>query len=49
MTALAAMQYGRNSIGYEIDPEYFRHAVKRAKTAAGGLFSTATIETHGKP
>ncbi|OHB82647.1 MAG: methyltransferase, partial [Planctomycetes bacterium RBG_16_64_12] len=46
-TSVAAMRHGRNSIGYEIDREYFRHAKKRAKEACGDFFSTAQVEAHG--
>ena len=45
-TCAAAMKHGRNSIGYEIDPEYFRQTRRRLEDEAGGLFSTATIEAH---
>jgi len=46
-TTVAAMQHGRNSIGYEIDQEYFRYAKMRAKEACGDFFSNAQVETHG--
>ncbi|MFH1264286.1 MAG: site-specific DNA-methyltransferase [Planctomycetota bacterium] len=46
-TSVAAKRHGRNSIGYEIDPEYFRHAKKRAKEACGDFFSTARVEADG--
>ena len=41
-TAIAAMRAGRNSVSVELDPDYFKSAVRRAKKAAnelGGLFS----------
>lgn len=41
-TTIAAMRAGRNSISVELDPDYFRSAVRRVKRAAselGGLFS----------
>ena len=44
-TNIAASKWGRNSIGYEIDPEYFIYAHSRMRKAVSGLFSTATIET----
>ena len=43
-TTLAAMQYGRNSIGYEIDPEYIRYAQRRIREATTDFFSTAKVE-----
>ena len=46
-TTVAAMQHGRNSIGYEVDAEYFRHAKRRAKEACGDFFSKAQVEVHG--
>jgi len=46
-TTVAAMQHGRNSIGYEIDAQYFRHAKIRAMDSCGHLFSKATVEAHG--
>lgn len=30
-TSVAAAKWGRNSIGYEIQPEYFEHAINRVK------------------
>ena len=46
-TTLAALQTGRNSIGYEIDPEYIRYAQHRIKEASTDFFSTAKVEFHG--
>lgn len=43
-TAVAAAQWGRNSIGIEIDPHYFEMAERRIRNAAQSLFSTAAIE-----
>jgi len=42
-TTLAAMQTGRNSIGYEIDPEYLRRAKKIIHEANSGFFATAKV------
>ena len=42
-TTVAAMQHGRNSIGYEIDPEYFRHAKRRINLAKSDFFSKADV------
>lgn len=41
-TALAAMQCGRNSIGYEIDPGYLRKARRRIE-AARDFFTDAEV------
>jgi DNA modification methylase len=46
-TTLAALQTGRNSIGYEIDAEYIRHAEQRIREATTDFFSTAKVEFHG--
>ncbi len=43
-TIEAAMNTGRNSIGYEIDEEYFGLAQARIQNAAAGLWSHADIE-----
>ena len=45
-TSLAAAQCGRNSVGTEIDPEYFEYGCKRLAAKTRGLFSTATMEFH---
>ncbi|MBM4353578.1 MAG: site-specific DNA-methyltransferase [Deltaproteobacteria bacterium] len=37
-TNLAAAKWGRNSIGIEVDPEYFAHAERRLKKETAGLF-----------
>jgi len=46
-TTVAAMRYGRNSIGFEIDREYFRYAKARTHEACGDFFSKAEVEVHG--
>ena len=46
-TTLAALQTGRNSIGFEIDPEYIRHAEHRIREATTDFFSTAKVDFHG--
>lgn len=46
-TTLAALRHGRNSIGYEIDPEYLRLARRKAEEATKDLFSRATVTCHG--
>ena len=43
-TAVAASQWGRNSIGVEIDPSYFAAAKRRLSRETQALFSNASIE-----
>lgn len=45
-TALAAAQTGRNSIGFEIDPDYLMYAYKRVRAKTAGLFTATTVELH---
>jgi modification methylase len=45
-TTLAATQLGRNSIGYEIDPDYLDYAQHRITGKTSGLFNTATVNVH---
>jgi DNA modification methylase len=45
-TALAAAQWGRNSIGYEIDPTYLDAAYQRVRQTTAGLFAVATVAAH---
>lgn len=47
-TNLAAARWGRNSVGYEIDPEYFRMAERRLRKETSTLFSRAEIEAVSK-
>ncbi|MCI0460827.1 MAG: site-specific DNA-methyltransferase [Gemmataceae bacterium] len=42
-TSLAAAQCGRNSIGVEVDPDYFALARRRLSDDTQGLFPTATL------
>ena len=42
-TNVAAARWGRNSIGFEIDPHYFDYAYRRAGDATGDLFGNATV------
>jgi DNA modification methylase len=44
-TAIAAARSGRNSIGVEVDPDYFDLAKRSFERATSGLFSKASIET----
>lgn len=46
-TTIAAMQHGRNSIGCEIDEEYFLQAEKCIKNCSLELFSKAKVRFHG--
>jgi DNA modification methylase len=43
-TSVAAAKWGRNSIGVEVDPEYYKQAKDRIKKSAVGL-SAATLQT----
>lgn len=43
-TNIAACRWGRNSIGFEIDPAYFRYAVNRLKDESTHLFAQHTVE-----
>src|SRR5579875_1205256 len=42
-TTVAAAKWGRNSVGFEIDPHYFKLAEKRIHRETSSLFSTARI------
>jgi DNA modification methylase len=42
-TTLAALRWGRNSIGFEVDPEYFRMAFERVNQGSADLFTKTTI------
>jgi len=44
-TTVAAAKWGRNSIGVELDPHYFKLAEKRIHKDTGSLFSRAEINT----
>ncbi|MFQ5855775.1 MAG: DNA-methyltransferase [Anaerolineae bacterium] len=43
-TNLAASLWGRNSIGFEIDPDYFEYARNRIQDENAPLFATADIQ-----
>jgi DNA modification methylase len=47
-TSVAAARCGRNSIGVEIDPHYFKMAEQRIRQETNGLFSTVQIRVHGE-
>jgi DNA modification methylase len=44
-TTLAAALWGRDSIGYEVDPEYHKLALNRIRGETEGLFSGVRIDT----
>ena len=46
-TNTAALRWGRNSIGVEVDPHYFGMAHRRVTEAGADLFGKATVRTHG--
>ncbi len=46
-TNTAALRWGRNSIGVEVDPHYFVMAHRRVTEAGADLFGKAAIRTHG--
>lgn len=48
-TSVAAARSGRNSVGLEVDPHYFRQAVRRLHDATHGLFSSAEVEVREPP
>jgi modification methylase len=45
-TTLAAAKWGRNSIGIEVDPEYFESVTKRLDKEIPRLFTQHTIRLH---
>jgi DNA modification methylase len=47
-TTLAAARWGRNSIGYEIDPHYFQKAFRRVKQETNDLFSQTAVVDHSQ-
>jgi DNA modification methylase len=47
-TTLAALQNGRNSLGYEIDKSYLSYARKRIHNSAD-MFSTSNVSVHEEP
>ena len=48
-TTIAAMQRGRNSLAYEVDPEYYRHAKQRINHSRSDFFSKAAVTYHELP
>jgi len=45
-TNVAAAKWGRNSIGIEVDPDYFEMAAKRIENELPKLFSGRTVRLH---
>jgi DNA modification methylase len=45
-TSIAAARWGRNSIGVEVDQEYFKLAARRVENQVPGLVSGARVELH---
>jgi modification methylase len=48
-TSIAAANWGRNSIGIDVDAHYFELAHRRLANETSQLFGTTTIETHTEP
>lgn len=46
-TMAAAAKWGRNSVGYEISPQYANMARRRLESATSNLFGTATLRIEG--
>jgi DNA modification methylase len=45
-TNIAAARWGRNSMGFEIDRQYFGDAIARIEHSITGLFSSADVNVH---
>lgn len=45
-TSLAAARWGRNSVGIEVDPDYFRAASRRLADRTDALDKTTAVRTH---
>ena len=43
-TTLAALRWGRHSIGVELDPEYYELARKRVQEAQADSWNQATVK-----
>lgn len=48
-TMVAAAKWGRNSVGYEISPQYVRMARQRIESATSNLFRTASLRVESLP
>jgi modification methylase len=42
-TTVASAKWGRNSVGYEIDPHYYKLAEKRIAEDTSSLFNSAEV------
>jgi len=47
-TTVAASKSGRNSIGFEVDPQYFDFARRRIENETVGLFAKAEVLIGGE-
>jgi DNA modification methylase len=47
-TTVAAARWGRNSIGYEVDAEYFGYARRRVEEEVSSSFGAATLHTYAR-
>ena len=47
-TQIAAVRCGRNSVGVEVDPVYFKMAKNRIQRETRGIFSHAGVSVHGE-
>ena len=45
-TNIAACRWGRNSVGFEIDPTYFKRSLNRLKDESAHLFSQSSVEVY---
>lgn len=45
-TSVAAAMWGRNSVGVEVDPEYFDYAARRLHDESSDLFRNAELHLH---
>ena len=48
-TNVAAARCGRNSVGVEVDPQYFQSSVRRLRQESGKLFTNVTISVNDEP
>jgi DNA modification methylase len=47
-TNLACARWGRNSVGIELDPQYFELARKRLADHGSDLYLSSTVTTRGE-
>ena len=45
-TQSAAAMWGRNSVGVEVEPEYFKASVARMSTQAADMFKQVEVRAH---